>query len=76
MKYLAVLAALVCLAAQANPPQPRHPPANLRQVLQDYDRGSPAEPRQLTATERAELRRQLSESQTQSQAQVPAPRRR
>ena len=45
-------------------------PVNLRQTLQEYDRAEKAAPRQLTPSERAELRRQLAE-----QVQQPASRR-
>ena len=48
---------------QSQAPAPVPPPPDIRQALQQYQRGAvpaPA-PRQLTAPERAELRRQLSE---------------
>ncbi|HWI79176.1 MAG TPA: hypothetical protein VNS31_08260 [Ramlibacter sp.] len=66
MKSLAAALALACLAAAAAPEQeqeqpPPRPAPDLRQAVQQYDAGSGAAPRRLTAVERAELRRQLSE---------------
>ena len=66
MKYAAVLFALCASAAAA---QPSQRVADLRQVLQQYDPGA-VQPRQLTAVERAELRKQLAES-----AGPPRPRK-
>ncbi|HEX7889811.1 MAG TPA: hypothetical protein VF522_10660 [Ramlibacter sp.] len=63
MKFLAVVLALVCTGAGADPrkPQPQPVPA-LRQVVEQYDtvRKVP-QPRELSPAERAELRRQVSE---------------
>jgi hypothetical protein len=67
MKYLAAPVVLACAcAAGAAPaePQPQQVPVrDLRQVLQQYQGTTPTPPppRQLTAAERAELRRQLVE---------------
>jgi hypothetical protein len=44
---------------------------DLRQAVQQYHRDSSATPRQLTPVERAELRRQLSESGQASVQRVP-----
>jgi hypothetical protein len=62
MKYLVVacaLAAGVPCAATTDPPQART--ADLRQALRQYHPGTAPAPRELSAGERAELRRQLSE---------------
>ena len=60
MKYLAAALALASVAASATPPEPRQP-VDLRRTLQQYPADNPPQTRQLTAVERAELRRQLSE---------------
>ena len=64
MKYL-VAALLSWTGAQAAPPPQAPPPAQqppaLRQALEQYHPGGSAAPRQLSPSERAELRRQLSE---------------
>ena len=66
MKYLPAALALACASAGAAPRKPpRQPPADLRQsveLFQRYHGSLPLPPRQLTPGERAELRRQLSES--------------
>lgn len=63
MKYL-VAVLLAWTGAQAGPPpqppEPR-PQVPLRQVLEQFHPGGGVAPRQLSASERAELRRQLSE---------------
>ena len=71
MKYLAgAFLGLACLAAQAVPPPNPDHPSELRKALGQYHPASSvAPPRQLTPAERAELRRQLSETPK------PAPRR-
>ena len=63
MKYLAACWVLGCAAAASAAPQPQDiPQRDLRQVLQQYQLGpKPPPPRELTPTERAELRRQLDE---------------
>jgi hypothetical protein len=68
MKFLAATFAFACLSASvasaastAPGEPPPQPPLGLRQAVQQYDAGSGAAPRRLTAGERAELRRQLSE---------------
>lgn len=62
MKYLAAALALVCAGAFAEPRTPPPPAPALRQVVQQYDAvRKTAPPRQLSAAERAELRRQVSE---------------
>ena len=72
MKYLAVVFALVGATANATPPTPPPaPPPDLRRSLQQYHDVSGTVPHRLTPTERAELRRQLSEF-----GQVPPPQRR
>lgn len=59
MKYLAAVLFLLATTAFAQPPQRV---VDLRQVLQQYDAaGAPQPPRQLTADERAQLRKQLAE---------------
>jgi hypothetical protein len=59
MKYPVVCLTLLCTGAlQAAPPAA----PDLRQALQQYHPGSVAPPRQLSAEERVELRRQLAES--------------
>ena len=60
MKYLAAALALACAGAGAAPARP-DPAAGLRQALQQYHPERSPAPRQLSAGERAELRRQLSE---------------
>jgi hypothetical protein len=61
MKYLAAALALASVAAAAAPPSQRQP-VDLRRTLEQYHpESSTPQPRQLTAVERAELRRQLSE---------------
>ncbi|MBK6006452.1 hypothetical protein JJB11_10140 [Ramlibacter ginsenosidimutans] len=62
----ALLLMLGSLAAQAAPqpqgaPRPAPSAPELRQALQQYHPGSAASPVRLTAEQRAELRRQLSE---------------
>ena len=64
MKYLlAVLAAITCCAAAAA--QPAQSVGDLRRVVQQYHPASAPHPqadtRQLTADERAQLRRQLAD---------------
>jgi hypothetical protein len=62
MKYLVVAGALAAAGmgpAATGPPPP--PTADLRQALQQYHPGTAPVPRTLSAGERAELRRQLSE---------------
>ena len=63
MKYLAVVLALACAGASADPRKPVPQPApGLRQIVQQYDAvRKTAPPRQLSAAERAELRRQVIE---------------
>jgi len=65
MKYLAVVFALVGATANAAPVAPPSPPPapppDLRHTLQQYHGVSGTAARRLTQTERAELRRQLSE---------------
>jgi len=65
MKYLAAVPALAWMAVQAASPSPAWPPAppppDLRQAVEQYHPGNAIAPRQLTALERAELRRQLNE---------------
>jgi hypothetical protein len=70
MRTMPILAALA-LAAAALPAMAGGPHTsstapmvvpNLRQVLQQYHPGTTPPPRQLSPEERAELRRQLSES--------------
>lgn len=64
---VALAASLAASAADAPPPAPQErsaaPDHGLRQAVQDFFRQeqSPSPPRQLSATERAELRRQLSD---------------
>ena len=69
MKYLAAALASVGLAAAAAPP-PHRPGADLRQAVRQYDPGSSTAPRQLTAEERAQLRKQLTDYR-----QLPVQRR-
>jgi hypothetical protein len=61
MRFVAVVFAFACLAASAAPQPPAQPAADLRRAVRQYDAGSEAAPRRLTAAERAELRRQLTE---------------
>jgi hypothetical protein len=63
MKYLAACVVLGCAGAATAAPQPQQiPQRDLRQVLQQYHPGTTTPPpRQLTPSERAELRRQLDE---------------
>ncbi|HEY0825338.1 MAG TPA: hypothetical protein VGD76_16240 [Ramlibacter sp.] len=61
MKYLAAALVLACGAAMAAPPSPGRPPVDLRRSLQQLQVEGAPQPRRLTARERAELRRQLSE---------------
>ena len=62
MKYLAAVFVLAGATANAAPPQPPvAPQPDLRRTLQQYHDVSATAPRQLTAAERAELRRQLIE---------------
>jgi hypothetical protein len=75
MKSLAAALAAVSLASFASLP-PLRPPAELRQTLQRYHRGSGAAPRQLTPVERAELRRQVMESAAPPPGTPAPPRRR
>ena len=66
MKYFPAALALAGLGAAAAPASPPTQP-DLRRILQQYDRGIVATPRELTPLERAELRRQLSEQQRRTQ---------
>lgn len=69
MKRLAAaVPAFAWALALAGPARPDQPPAapplpvpDLRQAVQQYHPGTGAGPRQLTAAERAQLRRQLTE---------------
>lgn len=75
---LAALAGLAgatpALAAAPAPPVVAPAAASLRQAVQQYHPSSSAPaPRQLTAQERAELRRQLLESRRARQ-RIPAPK--
>jgi hypothetical protein len=73
MKSLAAVLAFSCLGAwAASDPPPRAPVPDLRQVVEQYDAGSGAAPRRLTAAERAELRRQLSEQARPARTARPA----
>lgn len=60
MKYLAAALALACAGAGAAPVRP-DPAAGLRRALQQYHPERSPAPRQLSAGERAELRRQIAE---------------
>jgi hypothetical protein len=66
MKYFPAVLALAGLGATAAPASAPTQP-DLRRILQQYDRGIVATPRELTPLERAELRRQLSEQQRRTQ---------
>lgn len=62
MQSFAAALVLAAAGATAVPSQPPPQPAPLRQVLRQYHPGSAtATPRELTAVERAVLRRQLVE---------------
>lgn len=62
MNHLSVALLLLALAGAAGAtPTPQPPPADLRQALQQYQKIVAPAPRQLSAEERAELRRQLAE---------------
>jgi len=65
-------AAAHAAAQQSQVPRPVPPPPDLRQALQQYMGGTAPAPRQLTAPERAELRRQLTEY---AQPSLPVSRR-
>ncbi len=69
MKYLAAALALATVAAMAAQPTERAS-VDLRRTLQQYPAESTPQPRQLTAVERAELRRQLSESRQPPQRRL------
>lgn len=69
MKFILAGLAVACAAAAAG--TPHRPAPDLRQAVQQYHpTAAPPPPRQLSAQERAELRRQLSENRQ------PLPRRR
>ncbi|MBE7367893.1 hypothetical protein [Ramlibacter pallidus] len=62
MKYLAASLAVACATTNVGAAPPPNPHVvHLREVLQQYHPGSAPSPRALSASERAELRRQLLE---------------
>lgn len=61
-QYLALIATLAATVCYAQAPPAGHPPSDLRQVAAQKPAPAPSfTPRQLSAQERAELRRQLSQ---------------
>jgi hypothetical protein len=72
MKYRAAALAVACIAAAAGAAPPPNPAAvELRQVLQQYHPASASPPRELSAKERAELRRQIGEHAPPARRRTP-----